>query len=126
MFKCEYCQKDPTLHSFKILSEKGNHTTYMSTISEATDKNVEQIIFHIKGFLKCGGFHTTTDKTWSWIIDSSNFKIHMHTLLLTKELMKVINEFDSTLTEVRIINLNFFMKSFVRVCRSFLTKKLKI
>ena len=124
MFICKYCKDNPQLHTFRIQEECDTHITYYSCIAESTDKNISQIIYHINGYLE--DHHTSkTSKTWSWIIDSKNFCIEWHTLSLTMELIGMYKRYQSTLTEIRVKNMNGWMKDFVAMCIPFMSQSLQ-
>jgi hypothetical protein len=122
-FVCKYCENDSNLHTFNIKDENENEIIYYSCMSEAKDKNILQIIYHINGFLQL--HHEKSNKTWSWIIDSKNFKFEWHFFSLFKELLKIYENYKNTLTVIKIINLNNFMKFFLKLCTPFMTKELK-
>jgi hypothetical protein len=122
MFICKYCKDDPQLHTFRIHDELDNHTVFYSCIAESTDKNVTQIVYHINGFLE---EHMKTNKTWSWIIDSKNFSIEWHSLSLTIELIGLYKKYQSTITEIRVRNLNGWMKEFLEMCIPFMSSSLQ-
>lgn len=122
MFICEYCKDEPSLHTFRIREDSDTHTEYYSCIAESTDKNIEQIVYHINGYLE---WHHQSDKTWSWIIDSNNFCIEWHTFALTMELIKLYQTYHDTLTEIRVINLNEWMKYLVELFIPYMNTKLQ-
>ena len=119
MFICKYCKDNPTLHTFRIYKDTPEHTIYYSCISESTDKNIEQIIYHINGFLE-----HNTNKSWSWIIDSRDFKFELYTISLTLELIKIYSKYRNTLIEMQLINMNNWMKCLINICKPFMSTEL--
>jgi hypothetical protein len=122
MFVCKYCKDDPSLHTFRIHQDSDTHTTYYSCIANSTDKNVEQIVYHINGFLE---WHHQSNKTWSWIIDSTNFCMEWHTFSLTMELINLYQTYHNTLTEIKVIHLNGWMRDLVDMCIPFMSNELQ-
>jgi hypothetical protein len=119
-FVCIACEIDPSLHSFRIHEETESHITYYSCISEATDTQVERVVAHIKGFLD-----KNNGKTWSWILDSRSFTVHWHTFEVTMALFDIITLYQDTITEIRITNLNSYMKDFVSWCVPYMRDEIK-
>ena len=125
-FICKFCENDATLHTFNIKTENINNIEYYSCMSEAKDKNISQIIYHIKGTLEY--HHTQTnckDKTWSWLIDSKNFKFEWHFFKLFKELLLIYEMYKFSLQNIKIINLNSWMKFFLKLCTPLMSNDLK-
>ena len=112
---CSFCEKDPALHSFRIQEDSNVHTIYYSCISESTDTKVDQIVSHIRGLLEKQKTEFPT-KTWSYIMDSRDFVVKWHTLPLTLKLIELIKSYMTTLTEIRIVNFNSWMKNFLKFC----------
>jgi len=121
--QCPHCIRDPRLHSFHISKryENLNHICYLTTVREAHDKNVSQIVEHIEGYLSQK--HSST--TWEWAIDCKDFRIEWHTLELTIALQRLIQKYGSTLYQFRLFNVNVFMRNFLVICRPFLDARTK-
>ena len=123
VFVCKYCTIDKSLHTFQKQSETETNVIFYSCMSEARDKNVEQIIHHFNGTLQ--DHHENTLKTWVWVIDSKNFTFQWHFFTLFKELLKVYDTYKTTLLEIQIINMNKWMKFFLKMCTPLMSKDLK-
>lgn len=123
VFVCKYCENNKSLHTFRIKEENEFNVVFYSCMSEAKDKNIEQIIYHFSGTLL--HHHESCDKTWSWIIDSKNFKFEWHFFTLFKEILKLYDKYQKTLLEIQIINMNGWMKFFIKMCTPFMSKDLK-
>ena len=124
MFVCSHCVQDPTLHSFRIEEDTDTHTTYHSVLSGATDTDVKRIMSHIKGYVEYQRVHHPT-KTWSWIMDATNFTTQWHSLDLTYEIMDLIQTYKSTFTVCRIVHTNEWVKQMYGIARMFLSQETK-
>ena len=65
MYVCKSCEKGPSSHSFFKLHEIKQLGVFYSCDADSTDKNVNNIMQHIKGVLK--DFHVK-GKSWEWIV----------------------------------------------------------
>ena len=119
--QCRFCLADPGLHSFHISKQYDNHVCYLTTVREARDKKVPQIVEHIELFLS----QKPPNMTWEWAMDCKDFKIEWYTFELTMALQRLVEKYHSTLYQFRLFNTNTFMRGFVEMCRPFLNDKVK-
>ena len=124
MVECVHCRTDPSLHSFRIENDTETHTTYYSFISKATDTDVDRIISHIEGFLVYQHLHHPS-KTWSWLIDGTDFTIQWHSLDLTYAIFGLMEKYRSTFLGCRIYKSNWWMKEMYNVASLVLSEDLK-
>ena len=118
---CPYCRADPGLHSFHISDQYENHVCYLTTVREARDKKVSQIVEHIELFLS----QKPPSMTWEWSMDCKDFTIEWYTLELTLALQRLIQKYHTTLYQFRLFNVNAFMRTFLMICTPFLDAKVK-
>ena len=119
--QCRHCLADPGLHSFHISEQYENHVCYLTTVREARDKKVSQIVEHIELFLS----QKPSNMTWEWSMDCKEFKIEWYTLELTLALQRLIQKYHPTLYQFRLFNVNTFMRTFLDICKPFLDAKVK-
>ena len=118
---CRFCLVDPGLHSFHISKQYENHVCYLTTVRDARDKKVSQIVEHIENYLS----QKPPNMTWEWAMDCKEFKIEWYTLELTLALQRLIQKYHPTLYQFRLFNVNPFMRTFLQICTPFLDAKVK-
>jgi hypothetical protein len=119
--QCRFCLDEPGLHSFHISKQLDHHVCYHTCVREARDKKVSQIVEHIELYLTNKPEHMT----WEWSMDCKDFKIEWYTFELTMELQRLVEKYHSTLFQFRLFNVNPFMRTFLEICRPFLSKKIR-
>jgi len=124
MFVCPHCIQDPSLHSFRVESDTETHTTYHSRIEDSTDTDVPRILSHIEGYLEYQSVHHPK-KTWSWVVDGTDFTMKWHSLELTTEIFKAVQKYQSTFRGCRVKNTNWWIRDLFGLCQMFLNQEIK-
>ena len=122
MYECEFCKLNPSLHSFKVQDETDTAVTFYTLLGEAKDKNPVSIISHIRGNID---WAKEKQKKIIWIVDSRIFHFEWHTLGLTKQLIRMFGDYKESFLEIKVINLNKFMKFLLNVSRPFMGNDIK-
>ena len=99
---CPKCAADPTSHSFKKVSDKGETTVYYTHPSKAKlYDDLEGILMHVDNMLTLQG-----NKPWICIMDGDGFDMkHAAQIKLGVDLMDLImNKHGTHLKEFKVIN----------------------
>ena len=119
---CPICDKDPSSHSFKLISKKDNINYFYTCPARASKYNDTQgILFHYRSYLQ-----TNYPQPWIWIFDSKDFSAkHTLNIELAYKLSKLIDEFSSTLQKIEIINPTWHVKVMIKIVEPFLEERTK-
>jgi len=121
---CPICAIDSTSHSFYLLyQDEGKHVFYSCPSQASKYNDMDGILSHFKNVLD---HYNCSEILWSWIFDFKGFELkHTFEIQIAIGLAKIINNYSKYLTEIRIINTNFYTHSMLRIVRPFLNNHIQ-
>jgi hypothetical protein len=96
---CRHCEPTP-VHSFRLITQIGNHAWFYTNETEVTDRTPEYVIEHITEELE--RYHETPHQTWSWHYDARMFVLDLFAMDIFLRMLDVLNRFGSTLQQISI------------------------
>lgn len=118
---CPICAIDASSHSFDLLYHMDNVLVFYSCPANATKYNdTDGILTHFKLALD---FYKCCENNWEWIFDFKGFELkHIMEIRTAIGIAGIINNYSKYLTKIRIINMNRYTHTMMKIVMPFLNK----
>ena len=118
---CPICAIDASSHSFDFLYVNDGVNIFYTCSANATKYNdTEGILTHFKLSLD---FYKCFEKSWEWIFDFRGFELkHIMEIRTAIGIAEIINNYSKYLTKIRIINMNRYTHTMMKIITPFLNK----
>jgi len=121
---CPICAIDASSHSFNLLYHMDDVLVFYSCPANASKYNdTEGILTHFKFALD---FYKCFENSWEWVFDFKGFELkHMMEIRTAIGISEIINNYSKYLTKIRIINMNCYTHSMMKIVTPFLNESIK-
>lgn len=118
---CPICAIDASSHSFDFLYvNDGVNVFYTCSANAIKYNDKDGILMHFKRVLD---YYKCFENGWEWIFDFRGFELkHMMEIKTAIGIAEIINNYSKYLTKIRIINMNRYTHTMMKIVMPFLNK----